>query len=67
MGRWKMEYEKLNKILYFLLMLIGFAGTYSIRNEIHIFWIITDIVSWIMIGTVPWILPYVRKRHEKRV
>jgi hypothetical protein len=63
----KRRFRMLNKVLYFLLMLIGFAGTYSIRNEVNIFWIILDVVSWIMIGTVPWILPYVRKRHEKRI
>lgn len=61
----KKDYTKLNKVLFIILFFIGMWGTYTIRNEVHFFWIAVDIVSWTIVCSAPWLLPLVRRGHEK--
>lgn len=45
--------NRIYDIWYALLCLMGLYGTYIIRNEVHIFWVIMDVVAWIIIGFAP--------------
>lgn len=61
-----MSRDRLNKILYSLLLLIGLWGTYTISSEVNICWVIADVISWVMIASVPWVLPYVRNYEQSK-